>query len=113
MPSTTSFSPGDVVLALFTFTDGSGAKQRPAVIVSSRGFHARRPDAVLLALTSQGPLPGDVVLVDWGAAGLPKPSFLKPVIQTVERDVIAKRLGSLSAADFGKAQACLRAMLEV
>lgn len=113
MPSTTSYRPGDIVLALFTFTDGSGAKQRPAVIVSTPAFNASRPDVVLLAVTSQGPLPGDIVLSDWAAAGLPKPSFLKPVIQTVERHVITKRIGSLSAEDLGKAKAALRDMLAI
>lgn len=32
---------GDVVLVPFRFTDQSGAKKRPAVIVSSSGYNTR------------------------------------------------------------------------
>ena len=35
MPLTTGYSFGDVVLVPFPFTDQSGSKKRPAVIVSS------------------------------------------------------------------------------
>jgi mRNA-degrading endonuclease toxin of MazEF toxin-antitoxin module len=32
----TSYKPGDVVLVRFVFADETGAKRRPAVIVSTR-----------------------------------------------------------------------------
>ncbi|MFT7722577.1 MAG: type II toxin-antitoxin system PemK/MazF family toxin [Roseateles sp.] len=44
---------GDVVLVPFPFTDQSGIKKRPAVVVSSAAYHARRRDLVILAVTSQ------------------------------------------------------------
>ena len=44
---------GAVVLVPFPFTDQSGAKKRPAVVVSSDGYNASRPDCVIMAITSQ------------------------------------------------------------
>lgn len=41
---TMAHSFGDVVLVPFPFTDQSGAKKRPAVIVSSSGYNANRRD---------------------------------------------------------------------
>ena len=44
---------GDVVLLPFPFTDQSGAKKRPAVIVSSMSYNGKRRDIVIMAITSQ------------------------------------------------------------
>lgn len=44
---------GDVVLVPFPFTDQSGTKKRPAVIISSSGYNAGRRDLVIMAITSQ------------------------------------------------------------
>ena len=44
---------GDVVLVPFPFTDQSGAKKRPAVIVSNNRYNARRRDLIIMAITSQ------------------------------------------------------------
>jgi hypothetical protein len=52
MPLTTGYSFGDVVLVPFPFTDQTGAKKRPAVIVSSADYQAQRRDLVIMAITS-------------------------------------------------------------
>jgi len=44
MPPTTGYSFGDIVLVTFPFTDQSGIKKRPAVIVSSAAYNAPRRD---------------------------------------------------------------------
>ncbi len=53
MPITTSYSFGDVVLVPFPFTDQSASKKRPAVIVSADEYQRRRPDVIVMAVTSQ------------------------------------------------------------
>ena len=53
MPPTTSYSFGDIVLVPFPFTDQSGAKKRPAIVVSSQVYHRERPDLIIMAVTSQ------------------------------------------------------------
>jgi mRNA interferase MazF len=53
MPRTTGYRFGDVVLVPFPFTDQTGAKKRPAIIVSSQAYHQRRRDLIIMAVTSQ------------------------------------------------------------
>lgn len=93
---------GDVVLVPFPFTDQSGAKKRPAVIVSSSGYNDSRRDLVIMAITSQVRTPlgfGEAMLADWQAAGLIKSSVLKPVFTTIEQGLVVRTMGKLSASD--------------
>lgn len=93
---------GDVVLVPFPFTDQSGAKKRPAVIVSSSGYHANRRDLVIMAISSQARQPlgfGEALINNWQAAGLIKPSVLKPVFTTIEQGLVVRTMGTLSSAD--------------
>ena len=53
MPNTTAYSFGDVVLVPFPFTDQTASKKRPAVVVSADAYHQRRPDVIVMAVTSQ------------------------------------------------------------
>lgn len=93
---------GDVVLVPFPFTDQTGAKKRPAVVVSSSSYHAGRRDLIIMAITSQVRQPlgfGEAMVADWQAAGLIKPSVLKPVVTTIEQDLVIRTMGTLAAAD--------------
>lgn len=98
MPPTTSYSFGDIVLVPFPFTDQTGIKKRPAVIVSCAAYHAARRDVLIMAVTSQarpaGAI-GEVQVRDWKSAGLIKPSGIKPVITTIEASLVIRRLGQL------------------
>jgi mRNA interferase MazF len=102
MPPTTSYSFGDIILVSFPFTDQSTIKKRPAVIISSPAYNDSRPDLIIMAVTSQMKSTqgvGDVQVKDWQAAGLLKPSTIKPVIATVEHSLVIKRLGKLNQLD--------------
>jgi mRNA interferase MazF len=93
---------GEVVLVPFPFTDQSGTKKRPAVIVSSSDYHTSRRDLVIMAITSQVRQPlgfGEALLADWQAAGLIKASVLKPVFTTIEQGLVVRTMGALSATD--------------
>jgi mRNA interferase MazF len=110
MADASGFKFGDVVLVPFPFTDQSGSKKRPAVVVSSAGYNAGRRDIVILAITSQVRQPlavGEAMVTDWQAAGLIKASVLKPVFATLEQGLVLRTLGNLSAAD----TAALRTLL--
>jgi mRNA interferase MazF len=92
----------EVVLVPFPFTDQTTHKQRPAVVVTSEAYHRERPDLLLLAVTSQMRAQGQTLdrpIAEWQEAGLLKPSLLKPLVATVQRSVIIKRLGRLAPSD--------------
>jgi len=102
MVATSRFSFGDVVLVPFPFTDQSGTKKRPAVVVSSHSYNASRRDIVIMAITSQVRTPlgfGEAMVGDWQGAGLVKASVLKPVFTTIEQRLVLRVMGRLSAAD--------------
>ena len=102
MPPTTGYSFGDVVLVPFPFTDQAGTKKRPAVVISSDAYNSTQRDLVIMAVTSQlrpsGAL-GEALVTGWQAAGLIKPSAIKPVITTIEQLLVIRRLGQLTAED--------------
>lgn len=103
MPNTIACRFGDIVLVPFPFTDQSASKKRPAVIVSSDSYHARRNDVIVMAVTSQIVRPagvvGEVLIADWQGAGLPKASLIKPVLATLDRRLILRQLGALRPVD--------------
>ena len=97
-----AFEFGDIVLVPFPFTDQSKSKQRPATIVSNLPYNQAKPDVILMAITSQfrpSRLLGEVWIEQWQAAGLLKPSCIKPVLATIEQGLISRQLGKLSAVD--------------
>ena len=105
------FEFGDVVLVPFPFTSHIASKKRPAVVVSGRDYNTSRPDVVVMAVTSQlrpSQTRGEVQVGQWQAAGLLKPSVIKPVFATLERALVIRQLGTLSAAD----RAALRKAIE-
>ena len=102
MPTTTGCEFGDVVLVPFPFTDQRTTKQRPAVVVSSDAYHRERPDLIILAVTSQVravPTVGEAAIEQWEEAGLLKLSVLKPVLATVEKGLVLRKLGRLEGED--------------
>ena len=114
MPFTTTYSFGDVVLVPFPFTNQTQSKKRPAVVVSSSAYNARRLDVVLMAITSQVHTPlefGESEIADWQTAGLPKPSVFKPLVATIEKTLVIKTLGRLEPADRAKLETTLRSIL--
>lgn len=94
----TDYKFGDIVLVPFPFTDQTTFKKRPAVIVSSNAYNQNRPDIVIMAVTSQSHSSGyfgDVRIQKWQQAGLLKPSVIKPILTTVEKSLVIKKLGCI------------------
>lgn len=70
--------PGDVVTV--DFLGATGIKRRPAVVISSKDYHANRRDVILGILTtntSAASQSTDHVLQEWSAAGLHAPSAFR------------------------------------
>jgi mRNA interferase MazF len=115
MPSTTTYSFGDVVLVPFPFTDQTATKKRPAVVVSSDRYNKARPDVILMAITSQlsgSSRIGEIVVADWKGAGLIKASTIKPILTTVEKKLIIRPLGKLGPQDITALREALTIILD-
>jgi mRNA interferase MazF len=110
----TPFEFGDIVLVPFPFTDQSATKKRPAVVISSNAYNSERPDLIIMAVTSQikpTAIIGEVIVQDWQAAGLLKPSAIKPVITTIEKPLVIKTMGRLKDNDRMALQEGLKVIL--
>jgi len=93
-----TFQPGEAVLILFPFTDGAGARQRPALVLMDSGD----ADLLLARVTTQPCQTAfDCPLVDWAEAGLKAPSWARlHKLATLSKELVRKRLGSVSNADW-------------
>jgi len=105
---------GAVVLVPFPFTDLTGHKQRPALVVSPIGIHA--DDVILCAITSHVPSSlsrWDVPLDanDLLERRLPRPSVIQVAkLFTCHRSLIRGRFGTLETSKLGEVLERLRAL---
>ena len=111
----TGYSRGDVVLVSFIFSDGTGVRQRPAVIVSSDVYHRGRQEAIIAAITSRTErvLVGDHLIRDWREAGLLFPSVATGIIRTMKQGMIAQKLGAMRQPDMQAIDSKLRVALDI
>jgi len=111
----TAYSRGDIVLVIFDFADGSGAKRRPAVIVSSDAYNNGRDEAIFAAVTGRTDrvLVGDHLIADWQGAGLFFPSVATGIIRTIKQSIIDRKLGSMTISDMAAIDSRLRLILDL
>jgi mRNA interferase MazF len=109
----TEYNRGDVVLVSFIFSDETGERRRPAVIVSSDIYHQSRQEAIIAAITSRTDrvLVGDHPISDWQSAGLLFPSVATAIIRTIKQGMIARKLGSMPASDMRAIDSKLKLVL--
>ena len=109
----TAYSRGDVVLVGFVFSDESGKKLRPAVVINSPTYQRTRQEVVVAAITSNvgRRLFGDHVVVDWKGAGLLFPSLATGILRTIKRTMIDRKLGSMPKPDMESIDRDLRRSL--
>jgi mRNA interferase MazF len=87
------------------FSDQTGAKPRPALVVSTEPFHRQLPDVIVCPISSrpryhQRPGPGDRPLRRWQTVGLRHPSTVRiSNIVAVDKRIVARTLGYLHAED--------------
>ena len=111
-----SLSRGDVVLTRFPFTDLTGSRLRPAVVVSQGQIGQ---DVVLAAISSvvRGSLaptdcPVEMTHPEFAMTGLRVTSVIRMhKLAAVERSVVARRLGRLGPILQAKADRLLRLVL--
>src|SRR5262245_400480 len=109
-----AFQRGDVVAVSFPFSDASGAKTRPTIVLSTPVYHDDWDELLLVAVTTRQPRktrPSDCALRDWKHAGLTQPSWVRCHLATSHYARIQQRLGRLSDRDLAAVDQCLRSAL--
>jgi mRNA interferase MazF len=92
--------PWDVVIVPFPFTERSGTKRRPALVLSRRPFN--QTGHTLLAMitsASHAPWPGDTPIHDLASAGLTMPCIVRLKLFTLDNRLLIRRLGQLSQTE--------------
>ncbi len=104
---------GDVILVGFVFADESGRKLRPALVVSSAGYHRARHEVIVAAITSnvRRRLFGDHLISDWKGAGLLFPSVATGILRTIKRSMVHRKLGAMPEIDLEAVDRALRRSL--
>ena len=104
---------GDVIAVPYDYSDLTGGKVRPAVIVSSDAYNLARLDVVAAGISSQVTKAGpyDHILADWATAGLRYPSLIRGRLLTIEQNLIRRTVGRLSQADLAVFEEKLAALL--
>ena len=104
-----------MVLVSFMFSEETGAKRRPAVLLSSVAYQMGRRDVIAAAITSNTNriLVGDSLINDWQDAGLLFPSVAAGVVRTIKQAMIIRSLGSLSYQDMDAVDQRLRLNLDL
>ena len=101
------FVKGDIVITPFPFTDLSGSKRRPALVLSN----LRGDDMILCQITSQPKedlyaLP--IKSEDFVSGLLPKGSFIRPSrIFTAEKTIILHKAGKITPELMDKVIDCI------
>lgn len=109
---------GDVVEVNWPFTDLSGSKVRPAVVVRSDFLTGLIDDTILVKITGTAyGVPGTEVLLDptvETTSGLSKVCYARCYdILTRDEAIVGPVVGSLSLAAMQEIEKCLKATLEI
>jgi len=99
----------------FVFSDESGRKVRPAVVISSPAYQRARQEVIVAAITSnvRRRLFGDHLISEWKAAGLLFPSTVTGILRTIKRTMIDRKLGSMPKSDMDAIDRELRRSLNL
>jgi mRNA interferase MazF len=111
---------GDIVLVLLPYTDGSGGKLRPAVVVSADSLNQRSRDVVLVPITTNTSQAGihptqvliDITTPDGQASGLLRTSIVRcerPA--TIHSSLIQRTVGRMPPTLMSQIEAALKIAL--
>ncbi len=113
---------GDIVLVDFPYSDQTGSKVRPALVVQSDAWNQRLDDTILALITGSHrrrvgaatQFPIDISTADGQQTGLRMNSVVQcENLITYEQSLILRVLGRLSASAMLQIDACLKATLGI
>lgn len=106
------YSKNDIVLIRYPFSEMTGGKVRPAIILSTPHVS---DDYLVVPLTSKisNLRAGEFVLAHWTSAGLNVPSAVKIGIYTMHSSLILKLIGHLSSRDSQQLEIAIKEWLDL
>jgi mRNA interferase MazF len=113
---------GDVVMVDWVYSDRTGSKRRPALVIQADVYNAVLDDTILALITSSArrrvgaatQLEIDISTLDGQQTGLSINSVVQcENLVTIDQQLILRIRGKLSAALMGKVDDCLKAALEL
>lgn len=113
---------GDVVLVDYPYSDRSGSKIRPCLVVQSDRNNLRLDDTIVVAITSntaRATVEPTQLLIDPAASAGRQSGLLFPsVVQcenilTIDCSYVSRRIGSLPLDVMMQVNDCLRSALEI
>ena len=108
----TSYDFGDILLLnAYPFSDLSGVKKRPALVVADIGDE----DVLVARITSEEPRDAhDVSLERWKDFGLALPSTARiSKIATLSKRLVSRKMGKLGSPERRKIRSALRTLLSL
>ena len=101
------------MLVGFVFSDESGKKLRPAVVISSAAYNRAREEVVVAAITSniRRRRFGDHLINNWKDAGLLFPSLVTGIFRSIKRTMTDRKLGAMLKPDLEVFERYLRRSL--
>lgn len=111
------YKQGEIVLVPFPYSDLSGAKRRPVLIVSNDAYNASFPDVVVVVVTSKVAKIDAYSLTfdstDLEIGQLPEASLIRAhKLFTIDQSRIVKRFSFLSAAKLRETLLLLRQLFD-
>ena len=105
-----SYSKNEIILVRYPFSDLTGSKVRPAIVVNAP--HTSQ-DLFIVPLTSRTTAlrSGEFVLAGWKRAGLNVETAVKRGIFTIDQKLVLKSIGVLQNADAENLESSLREWL--
>ena len=96
----TSFEAGDIIVVDYPHVETSQIKRRPALVVSTRpiGPNGLVLWAMMITSAANKRWPGDVVIDDYAALGLPIPSVVRTEKISTLESAGAEKISSAGAA---------------
>lgn len=110
---------GDIVLVTFPFTDLSGSKKRPAVVLQTET--PQSVDIILAFISSilpKSPGKNEIILLpsqrDFATTGLKVPSVIRlDKLATIDRRLVVRKLGRLTPKQLNRIDDLLLQALEI
>ena len=93
--------PGEIATALFYFSDQTGAKRRPVLVVSSEDYNVTTQNAVVTAISSRSQKDRyDYKIESWKTSGLKMPSKVRTGQLLAVSGALLQKIGTLSEEEY-------------